>query len=420
MRKRKTTPWARRRRRVYIIVALIAAIVTPAVVWRLSLKTVVREELALLRAEGIPTTHEELAAWEAQFPPLETVAEYSAITAAYVRLPFEQEQDFPSFRLRHDGAELFAVPYDDASLASMKQFVSLNGETLRMLREARVAATSGDSPKMGVEINYEEFVALCCAQACVRAAQGDGAGAAEAILDGLVMLSTTYAKPWCHSIPIPEDGVGQLMRALASSAGRTPLPEAQLRTIQAVLTPAGRDEALGRYAIHRSAARVADLDSEQLDSPPAEAADLVLGFFDKYMIESIRSTRLRLGLIGKSVKEQEARFTAMRKQGISRDFPIQGPPMYLPVAVAGIEVLIYHQQHGRLPESLEVIAREGLDLVDFYSEKPLLYLQDGASFTVYSVGRDLKDDGGDGRNDDIFRAVLPTAGPDERASASSN
>lgn len=417
MRKRKTTPWARRRRRVYIIVALIAAIVTPAVVWRLGLKTAVREELALLRAEGIPTTQEELAKWEAQFPALETVSEYSAITAAYARLPFEQEQDFPSFRLRHDGAELFAVPYDDVTLGVMTEFVELNRETLRLLREARLAATSGDSPKTGVEINYEEFVALCCAQACVLANQGDGAGAAEAILDGLVMLSTTYAKPWCHSIPIPEDGVGQLMRALASSAGRTPLPEAQLRTIQAILSPADRDEALRRNAIYRSAAWVVDLSSEQLDSPPAEAADLVLGFFDRHMSESIRNQRLRFGLFGKSVKEQQAEFAAMKELGISRDFIIQGPPMYLPVSVAGIEVLIYKQQHGRLPESLEILAREGLDLVDFYTEKPLIYQPDGTSFQLYSVGSDLKDDGGTGRDDVLFKAVLPEIGGPESAVA---
>jgi hypothetical protein len=83
--------------------------------------------------------------------------------------------------------------------------------------------------------------------------------------------------------------------------------------------------------------------------------------------------------------------------------------MYLPVAVVGIELLIYHQQHGRLPESLEVIAREGLDLVDFYSEKPLIYHHEGTTFSLYSVGRDLKDDGGSGRDDVLFKAVLPAA-----------
>jgi len=406
MRTKKATPWARRRRRAFILVALIATIITPAVIWRLGLKAEVREELALLGAAGIPTTHEALAAWEAQFSALETVSAYSAITAAYVRLPVEQEQEFPSFRLRHEGAKLFAVPYDGATLDLMTQFVELNGETLRLIRKARLAATSGDSPKTSVEINYEEFVSLCCAQACVLANQGDGAGATEAILDGLVMLSTIYSKPWCHSIPLPGDGVGELMRALASCAGRTPLPEAQLRAIQEILTPADRDEALRRNAIYRSAAWVVDLSSEQLDSPPAEAADLVLGFFDRHMSESIRNERLRFSLMGKSVADQQAEFAAMKELGIPRDFNIQGPPMYLPVSVAGVEVLIYHQQHGRLPESLEVLAREGLDLVDFFTEKPLVYRPEGTSYAVYSVGRDLKDDGGHGRDDIVFRAVL--------------
>lgn len=407
MHKKKTTPWARRRRRAYILVALIAMIVTPAVIWRLGLKAEVREELALLRAEGIPTTHEELAAWEAQFPSLEAMPIYATLAAAYVPLPFERLEDFPTFRLRHDGAQLFAVPYDDTTLGAMTELVDFNEAALRLLHEARLAATSGDAPKSGGEIVYEELIRLCCAQACVRAHQGDGEGAAGAILDGLVFLSTNFSKPWCHSIPLPEDAVGELMRALASCAGRTALPEAQLRAIQATLTPPDRDEALRRNGIHRSAAWVADLHSEQLDSPPAEAANLVVGFFDRYMSESIRNDRLRFALFGKSVKEQQAQFALMKEQGISRDFIIQWPPMYLPVSVVGIEIIIYRQQHGHPPESLEVLAREGLELVDFFTEKPLVYREEGTSFTVYSVGRDLKDDGGHGRDDIVFRATLP-------------
>lgn len=409
MHKRKTTPWARRRRRIYIIMVLVVALVTPAVIWRLNLKTAVREERGLLSAAGIPTTHEALAAWEAQFPALETVAAYSTITA--VPLPFDREKGFPSFRLRHDGAEIFAAPYDEATLDVMTEYVALNGEALRLLREARLAATSGGTPKMGSEIAYEELVRLMCAQACVLAEQGDGAGATEAILDGLVMLSTIFAKPWCHSIPVSEEAVGELMRALASCAGRTALPEAQLRAIQSILTPPDRDEALRRNAIHRSAIWVVDFNSEQIDSPPGEVTNLILGFYDRYMSETIRSERLRFSLMGKSVKEQQTQFAEMQKLGISRDFNIQGPPMYLPVSVAGVEVLIYHQQQGRLPESLESLAREGLELNDFYSGKLFAYRPEGHAFTLYSVDRDLKDDGGDGRSDTIFKAVIHDASP---------
>jgi hypothetical protein len=78
-------------------------------------------------------------------------------------------------------------------------------------------------------------------------------------------------------------------------------------------------------------------------------------------------------------------------------------------------VLVYYQQHGHLPESLEVLAREGLDLVDFFTEKSLVYQHEGTEFSLYSVGQDLKDDGGSGRDDVLFRAVLSPVGALEPA-----
>ena len=406
MRKRKTTPWVRRRRRVYLIFAIVAVLLAPAVVWRLRLKAEVRQEFAALRAADIPTTPEELAAWEAQFPKLTPVVEYEKAVTAFVPLAYEVSQDFPSFRMRHEGAELFAVPYDGVTLDAMRQFVELNGETLRLLREARSVASEGEMAKNWARQD-DDIVALCCANTCVRAEAVDGAGAMEAVLDGLVLLKSMNAAPWSQSLWRPSDAVGQLMRALASAACRVSLPEARLREIQGLLAAPHWEEEMRLAGIQGAATMVVELSSQQLDAPQARIADTVFGFFDRYMSSSMRSERLRLGLIGKSIAEQQAVFDALKGSGVSRDFSFSGSPMHLVVAAAGIEVLCYYQNNGKLPDSLDVLVRDGLALEDFFAGKPLAYRPEGTLFTLYSVGRDLKDDGGSGRDDVVFRAQWP-------------
>ena len=57
----------------------------------------------------------------------------------------------------------------------------------------------------------------------------------------------------------------------------------------------------------------------------------------------------------------------------------------------------YQADKGRCPETLEELAQAGyLDHVplDPYSDKPLVYRRTGGDFILYSVGRDMKDDGG--------------------------
>jgi len=61
----------------------------------------------------------------------------------------------------------------------------------------------------------------------------------------------------------------------------------------------------------------------------------------------------------------------------------------------GLALLRYRETHGSLPETLDAL---GLgDVSDPFTGKPLLYHSDGKGFIVYSVGEDLKDNGGSPR-----------------------
>ncbi len=57
----------------------------------------------------------------------------------------------------------------------------------------------------------------------------------------------------------------------------------------------------------------------------------------------------------------------------------------------------YRRQHGRPPAALDALTPEYAATlpVDPFTGKPLLYRADGEGYTVYSVGEDRKDDGGD-------------------------
>ncbi|MDY0356863.1 MAG: hypothetical protein RBR19_13355 [Sedimentisphaerales bacterium] len=75
--------------------------------------------------------------------------------------------------------------------------------------------------------------------------------------------------------------------------------------------------------------------------------------------------------------------------------------------VTMLAVLTYEAQKERLPQSLEELVEEGLlDCVpmDPYSDGPLVYRVTGEGFTLYSVGEDFLDDGGEPGEWDQFGA----------------
>ncbi len=66
--------------------------------------------------------------------------------------------------------------------------------------------------------------------------------------------------------------------------------------------------------------------------------------------------------------------------------------------VTVLTILVYRAEKGHLPESLEELAESGLldrAPMDPYSDGPLIYRVTGEDFTLYSVGEDFLDDGGE-------------------------
>jgi len=61
----------------------------------------------------------------------------------------------------------------------------------------------------------------------------------------------------------------------------------------------------------------------------------------------------------------------------------------------GLALLRYRETHGNFPETLDALRLR--DVSDPFNGKPLVYRSDGRGFVVYSVGEDLKDNGGNPR-----------------------
>ena len=61
------------------------------------------------------------------------------------------------------------------------------------------------------------------------------------------------------------------------------------------------------------------------------------------------------------------------------------------IARQSIAVLLYRNDHGCLPDALPL---SGQDAIDPFSGKPMIYKKLGKGFIIYSIGPDLKDNGG--------------------------
>lgn len=66
------------------------------------------------------------------------------------------------------------------------------------------------------------------------------------------------------------------------------------------------------------------------------------------------------------------------------------------ILLLGAAVESYANEHGSYPQSLEVVEGQanGASIIDPFTGTPFHYAPNGGSFDLYSVGRDLEDDGG--------------------------
>jgi hypothetical protein len=75
--------------------------------------------------------------------------------------------------------------------------------------------------------------------------------------------------------------------------------------------------------------------------------------------------------------------------------------------IADLAIQIFRDRNDRLPESMAELAPllRPENSIDPYSGNPLIYRREGKSYRLYSVGRDLLDDGGQFSNWQVYLAT---------------
>src|SRR5262249_51781472 len=119
------------------------------------------------------------------------------------------------------------------------------------------------------------------------------------------------------------------------------------------------------------------------------------------------------------LRQMEANFTAMQQEAAKpanqrRPIPTPTNPVaqiFAPVfsqafdrfdhidarnrlILCALAIRAYRLKHSRLPISLNDLGLDPSLIVDPYTGRPLIYRMQGSDYLLYSVGPDLKDDGG--------------------------
>jgi len=402
-RVKRAAPWARRRRRATIGLLVIALLFSPWLVWRLRIKTELRATLAEVQAAGVPVTAEARAAWEAKFPERATTSLFHDAVTAYTVLPLDLVDDLPTFRTKNSEDYLYTRPYPEERLNAMRGAVRLNEAALALLRQARDLPPDTRAPGSGV---VEEVVELLCADACVRAAAGDGAGAADAVLSGLRYLAC-IAAPYETAPRWSPPELERLMNALFSAAGQTALPDATLAAIREELDPTGWEEQYRLASVDRMSGWITRMDEMRVD-PEMVAGNILFGLLDRQFFYQLKEWQVQQSLIGKSQAEQESVLMAVAGEpwGLSRR---SVPPVHLEVARLAVDLVRYYQERGALPETLEGVAPDYRDAtpVNEWTGAAFHYQAAGTAFEIAEEAPGASDEPHPRRYAVRFRADLP-------------
>jgi hypothetical protein len=382
------TPWQRRRRRVVILVMAFVLLLSPWLVWRLRMKVELGQAIEQARVAGVPQSAEERAAMLAAYPVPERTELFREAAEAYVLRPLDVLENIPTFRIRNreEEARLYSRPYPEELLQTLRVLVGANEQVLALLLQADTLPEGCRSASSGVS---EELVELLCAEACVRAADGDGAGAVRAILCG-VRYHECALEPYSPSGPIASSGtLTRLMNALFSAASQTELPDDVLQSIHDRLDPSGWEEQV-RLAERYSIGRWFEDINEEVAPRQFLVLEIVFGMLTRQRLLEIRGWQFRQQLIGKPLGEQRSLLAAIEDEPWRFWARLVRPPVHLEVARVALAIVRYGQAEGRYPASLDVLVPAYCEAIplDFYTGEHFRYETSGTSFTLMSPGED--------------------------------
>ena len=317
---------------------------------------------------------------------------------------------------------MYASPASSSSLSlpGARQVVAANRKALATVRAA-FAKESRNPPDRDIMAQsfrqmagMREIARLLMAEAHVRAADGDHAGAFESGLDAMEMGEDLHRG-------------GVLIHSLVALAvqaiGQTPMLDALERIPQNRVEPFVRrleriliSEAAIREVMEeeRNLALTSYLETDNMRAAPFSTAANQLRWYEA-AVGGLWWHFMREPTIRETDDYYRAALPQIDKPANARKMPPQprGPisSMMVPVVEQGLKKVESHRarnriflcalalrgyrlKHGRLPDTLEELKLDARAITDPYSGRPLIYRKDGDGYLLYSLGPDLRDDDG--------------------------
>ncbi len=408
----KKRPWQRRRRRMLIILIVLAIPVVAAVAWRLEKRTALTNALEAAKAAGIPLTEEAYVEkfgayvnyWESA--SLSPDSPYQQVLAAYKREALATLSDLPRFNRRQIDEDLSVVPYPEKFVDALRHFVDENAETYQLLHSA-LASGSQETPPGDNEKLVLEWL---CREACLMAHDGDVEGTFRAI-EGCFVLLRGGALDFGADAPCLQNTyhLDLVLNCFASVLRRVRFSEAQLGTLREHLTAGDYEAYRKQENERRDSSNLIEMSKMASTHPEMQHMNMLTGFWDRERSYQLNARLVERTLYGLPLAEQD-RIIAQYGDEAWSDYvrPVSNET-YASFASAVIDILRFEGARGELPQSLDVLVPDFSETVpiDFWRGGPMTYRQEGRTFTLYGIGRDREDQGGDQRQDTVFSTTLP-------------
>jgi hypothetical protein len=412
-RRKKVTPWQRRRRRALYVLFAFGVLLSVWLVWRLQKRAALNDALQQVAVLGVPITK---ADYEARFGPyvswwnhaqkLPEDSPYQAVLKAYKGATRAMLNDMPRFIGTYDVEELEAVPYEGPMLDTLKAFTEANENTLSIFHQ--VALSGAKSPRSQKQVEF--LIELLCMGACRRAHDGDAEDAFNSLEDGLVLLRDGERGFGNEVRAITNTHTArQLFMALESALRRIRFTDEQLTTLQAHLVAGDWKAQQLERNIEWQSSYIIEYMRGMNHEPGIAVLNILVGFHERRQANQLNGWRIGHDLIGLPLKEQRSVIAKYEGDSVHDHLRVQWLPALLTVVRTALDVVRYDQAHGVLPESLDALVPEYCEEIpiDFWSGAPIRYQADGRAFSVYSIGRDGNDDDGARKRDILFKTVLP-------------
>lgn len=419
------------------LIVLVVLLIGVAVytMWRRQVGLDIQAELARIRQAGEPTTVEELAAFYASSPEATATASTWLVALQPLREPafaaLMKEITDDKTRVSDILSSEKPWPVQAKAEQAVRQYANSLEQLYAAAERGGVARYRVDLRQGGhADVDHTRGIHRGCRllewEACLRARQGDAAGAARAIRALLMLAHSLDAEPTVvrHLVRVMSGGMGN--RLLLDVLAVVRFSAQDLHRLQEGVRTQAYEDTLYRamvgervYGLRIMNAPALLQDELKLEDVAARAQkgnrDLDRKCYLRLMRQLVEATQqpwpdasraagaVRVEAVG--IKAQNESFLAKDRYIVTDAilpatqalFAVTAREIAMrQVADVAIALELYRREHGRLPGELSVLVPKYLPHMpqDPFNGEPLRYGVEGDGYLLYSVGENRVDDGG--------------------------